>query len=55
MLVAAALRLRSGRSSLGTVHRTVPLAFGQTLLTLRADTAALAALAIWQSIAGDWN
>ena len=32
-IAGATLRLRSGRSSLGTVHRTVPLVFGQPLLT----------------------
>jgi 16S rRNA U1498 N3-methylase RsmE len=53
VFVAAALRSRSARSSLETVHWTVSLAFGQTHLTLRADTAALAALAVWQSAVGD--
>jgi 16S rRNA (uracil1498-N3)-methyltransferase len=32
---------------------TVPVTLGPRIL--RADTAALAALAVWQSVAGDWR
>jgi 16S rRNA (uracil1498-N3)-methyltransferase len=41
------------RAALRALSFVVPVTLGPRIL--RADTAALAALAIWQSIAGDWN
>jgi 16S rRNA (uracil1498-N3)-methyltransferase len=41
------------RSALRALPFVVPVNLGPRIL--RADTAALAALAIWQSIAGDWS
>ena len=41
------------RAALRALPFVVPVSLGPRIL--RADTAALAALAIWQSIAGDWS
>jgi len=41
------------RDALMTLPNVVRLALGPRIL--RADTAALAALAIWQSVRGDWT
>ena len=41
------------RAALRALPFVVPVTLGPRIL--RADTAALAALAIWQSIAGDWS
>ena len=41
------------RTALRALSFVVPVSLGPRIL--RADTAALAALAIWQSIAGDWS
>jgi 16S rRNA (uracil1498-N3)-methyltransferase len=41
------------RAALRALPYVVPVSLGPRIL--RADTAALAALAIWQSIAGDWR
>lgn len=43
----------SERALLRTLPFVVPVTLGPRIL--RADTAALAALAIWQSVAGDWQ
>jgi len=43
----------SERAALRALPFVVPVSLGPRIL--RADTAALAALAIWQSIAGDWS
>jgi 16S rRNA (uracil1498-N3)-methyltransferase len=43
----------SERAALRALPFVVPVTLGPRIL--RADTAALAALAIWQSIAGDWS
>ena len=41
------------RETIRAVPSVVPVTLGQRIL--RADTAALAALAVWQSLAGDWR
>jgi 16S rRNA (uracil1498-N3)-methyltransferase len=41
------------RAALRALPFVVPVSLGPRIL--RADTAALAALAVWQSISGDWN
>ena len=41
------------RELIRAVFSVVPVTLGQRIL--RADTAALAALAVWQSLAGDWR
>jgi 16S rRNA (uracil1498-N3)-methyltransferase len=41
------------RELIRAVPSVVPVTLGQRIL--RADTAALAALAVWQSLAGDWR
>jgi 16S rRNA (uracil1498-N3)-methyltransferase len=41
------------RAKLRAVSFVTPLTLGQRIL--RADTAALAALAVWQALAGDWT
>ena len=48
-------RLRSGRARAccAAMPFVTPVTLGPRIL--RADTAALAALAIWQSVAGDWR
>jgi 16S rRNA (uracil1498-N3)-methyltransferase len=41
------------REAIRAVSSVVPVTLGKRIL--RADTAALAALAVWQSLAGDWR
>jgi len=41
------------RAALRALPFVVPVTLGPRIL--RADTAALAALAVWQSVGGDWN
>jgi 16S rRNA (uracil1498-N3)-methyltransferase len=41
------------RAAIATVKQARPVSLGPRIL--RADTAAVAALAIWMSVAGDWN
>ena len=41
------------RKMIRTQKFVVPVTLGPRIL--RADTAALAALAVWQSVAGDWR
>jgi 16S rRNA (uracil1498-N3)-methyltransferase len=43
----------SERAAIRAVHGAVPVTLGPRIL--RADTAAIAALAIWQSALGDWE
>jgi 16S rRNA (uracil1498-N3)-methyltransferase len=44
---------RAERDALRALPFVVPMSLGPRIL--RADTAALAALAIWQAVAGDWS
>ena len=44
---------RAERDALRALPFVVPVSLGPRIL--RADTAALAALAIWQAVAGDWS
>jgi 16S rRNA (uracil1498-N3)-methyltransferase len=41
------------RETIRAVLSVVPVTLGQRIL--RADTAALAALAVWQTLVGDWR
>lgn len=41
------------RAALRTLPHVTPVSLGSRIL--RADTAALAALAVWQAVAGDWH
>jgi len=43
----------SERARLRTLSNTIPVSLGERIL--RADTAALSALAVWQAIKGDWR
>ncbi len=48
-----AVSIRRKRESLRALSFVIPVSLGPRIL--RADTAALAALAIWQSVKGDWR